>query len=587
MRKIISLTLLCLILCFCSLFRSKKLTYPRGVIFPLEKEEEVIYQGKVVDHILKQGHYFYLSTRSGFVYCIDGKERKSLWSFQAEDGLKSPPCLGRENIYVYDENSVFYCLDRTGKLYWSKKISENISSGVGESEGVIFFGTEEGVLIALDKKDGQESWRFQADQAIHSTPVFGEGMILFGCDDHHLYFLDKKGSLVDKFPTGDKIQSIPLIEGKSLYFGSDDLYFYSLDLKKRRARWKIKIGCKLSGTPLSYKKRIFFLCLNGILYCLNRGNGNILWWEAIPSRSYYQLTQVEDKILVTSLSSLLVSFDIRTGEKVGEFNSGEEIQSNPLWLEPNVLISLYDYRKGKGSLVYLRKVVCADLNASKGSPQMTGEELDFAASTTGFFKPKFEFGLSRLDQAHFRPPLFLLTLVWEKKIMQEMSERETWRWYPEVPGLYVVELKVRDEKERGVARLSFLIKKEEPQVSILSSIKSPRRINQEVIFQATHRGLQMPEFEFYLSQLKGIDFHPSLFYLTMEWERDTVQRKSEKNTWAWIEETPGIFVITVKAVDKVEEAQAMVPFVIEKEMDKDIIAYILLLIRWIRMFILF
>lgn len=552
----------------------------------MEKDEEVSYQGEVVDHIEKQGPYLYLSTRAGFVYCIDGKERQSIWSFQAQDELESPPYLSGENIYVYDRNSVLYCLDKAGKLCWKKELSENISTGVGESEGIIFFGTEEGVLIALDKKDGQESWRFQADQAIHSTPVFGDGMIIFGCDDHHLYFLDKKGSLVDKFPTGDKIQSTPLLDRKSLYFGSDDLYFYSLDFKRRRARWKVKVGCKLSGSPLIYKKRILFLCLDGILYCLDKGNGTILWWRAIPSRSYYQLTRVEEKVLVTSLSSLLVSFDIRTGEKVGEFDSGEEIQSNPLWLEPHVLISHYDYRKGKGNLVYLRKLVDVDLTASKDSPQIIGEELEFAASPTGFFKPEFEFALSRLDQVCFHLPLFLLTSVWERKIVQEMSSKETWRWYPEMAGLYLVEVKVEDDKEKRQARIPFIAVKEKPQVSILSSQESPQRKNQEVIFQATHRGLKTPEFEFYLSRLKRMDFHPSLFFLTMDWERHIVQEKSGKNTWAWVEETPGVFVITVKAADETEETQSMVPFIIEREMDKDIITHILSLVRWIKMCIL-
>jgi len=586
MRKIISLTFLCLILCFCSLFRSKTLTYPRGVIFPLEKDGEVPYQGEVVEHIEKQGCYFYLSTKAGFIYCIDGKERQNIWSFQAQDELESPPYLGEENIYVYDKNSVLYCLNKAGKLCWKKELGENISTGVGESAGIIFFGTEEGVLIALDKKNGQESWRFQADQAIRSTPVFGEGMIIFGCDDHHLYFLDKKGGLVDKFPTGDKIQFTPLQDGKSLYFGSDDLNFYSLDFKRRRARWKVKIGCKISGSPLIYKKRVLFLCLDGILYCLDKGNGTIFWWRAIPSRSYYQLTQIEGKVLVTSLSSLLVSFDIRTGEKVGEFDSGEEIKSNPLWLEPNVLVSLYDYRKGRGSLVYLRKLVDVNLNASKNSPQIIGEELEFAASPTGFFKPEFEFALSRLDQVHFRLPLFLLTSVWERKIVQGKSSKETWRWYPEMAGLYVVELKVEDEKEKGQARIPFIVVKEKPQVSILSSLESPQRKNQEVIFQAIHRGLKTPEFEFYLSRLKGMDFHPSFFYLTMEWERSMVQKKSEKNTWTWVEETPGVFVITVKAADEAEETQGMVPFIIEKEVDKDVITNILSLVRWIKMCIL-
>jgi outer membrane protein assembly factor BamB len=552
----------------------------------LEKGGEVLYQGEVVEHIEKQGCRLYLSTRAGFVYCIDGQERQSIWSFQAQDELESPPYLGKENIYVYDKNSVLYCLDKEGKLRWKKELDENISTAVGENAEIIFFGTEEGVLIALNKKDGQESWRFKADQTIRSTPVVGEGMIIFGCDDHHLYFLDKKGGLVDKFPTGDKIKSTPLLDRKSLYFGSDDLNFYSLDFKRRRARWKVKIGCKVSGSPLIYKKRILFLCLDGILFCLDKGNGTILWWRAIPSRSYYQLTRVDEKVLVTSLSSLLVSFDIRTGEKVGEFDSGEEIQSNPLWIEPDVLISLYDYRKKKGSLVYLKKLVDVNLNASKDSPQFIGEELEFEASPTGFFKPEFEFILNRLDQVCFHLPLFLLTSVWERKIVQEMSSKETWRWYPEMAGLYLVELHAEDEKEKGQTRIPFMVIKEKPQVSILSSQKSPQRKNQEVVFQATYRGLKTPEFEFYLSRLKGMDFNPSFFYFTMEWEKDIVQEKSEKNTWTWVEETPGVFVITVKATDEAEETQSMVPFIIEKEMDKDAITRILSLVRWIKMCIL-
>lgn len=153
-------------------------------------------------------------------------------------------------------------------------------------------------------------------------------------------------------------------------------------------------------------------------------------------------------------------------------------------------------------------------------------------------------------------------------------------------GLYLVELNVEDEKEKGQARIPFIVVKEKPQVSILSSQKSPQRKNQEVIFQATYKGLKTPEFEFYLSRLKGMDFHPSLFYLTMEWERDVVQEKSEKNTWAWVEETPGVFVITVKAADEAEETQSMVAFIIEKEMDKDVITNILSLVRWIKMCIL-
>lgn len=586
MRRTVFLTLLCLFSCFCSFFRSKVPPYPSGVIFPLEKDGEVQYNGRIVDRIQKQGKHLYLSTKKAFVYCLDGEQRKVIWEFQAEDELVSPPFLGERMIYVYDKNSTLYCLDEKGKLRWKQKGEERISTGVSESHGAVYFGTEEGVLYALDQDNGQEQWRFQADQAVHSTPIYAEGMIIFGCDDHHLYFLDEKGRLLDRFEAGDKIRSTLLIDGKFLYFGSDDYCVYCLDLKKRREKWKVKIGCRVSCAPLADRKRVLLLCLNGILTCLDKKNGTIRWWQVVPSRSYYQLRRVGERVLVTSLSSLLVAFDISTGERVGEFKSEQQIQSNPLWLEPYVLVNLYDYNKERGSLVYLRKLVQVTLDASKKSPQKIGEELDFAASTQGFFRPEFEFFLSRLARINFHHTSFLLAMLWEKKMVQEKSKKESWRWFPEIPGVYLVGVKVADEKERAAAEMPFIVEKEKAQVTILSSKASPHVMKEEIIFQATTRGLQEPEFEFVLCRWAGIDFHPSLFLISTAWQMEVVQERSKKNTWAWLAEKPGVYAVGAKAADKVDEAEALIPFFIEREMDREMRRLIQFLVEWIATFVL-
>ena len=159
--------------------------------------------------------------------------------------------------------------------------------------------------------------------------------------------------------------------------------------------------------------------------------------------------------MASSFSSTLVCFDTKTGLKKGTYEAGQEVRSNPLWLEPYLLISLYDHKKDEGRLVFLKKVVAVTLTPSKESPQKIGEEVIFSAKATGFFQPKYEF--------------YLKTESGEE-VVQEISERGSWTWYPEAIGDYTVGVKVFDAKEEAETEISFLIEKEE-----IEEIETDRR----------------------------------------------------------------------------------------------------------------
>ncbi|NIM91533.1 MAG: PQQ-binding-like beta-propeller repeat protein, partial [Candidatus Aminicenantes bacterium] len=373
---------------------------------------------------------------------------KILWKYKAKNPLISAPLMGEEKIYVFDKKNTLYCLDEEGQLLWEKKTEEIVTSELKEDRKRLYWGTDEGGLVAFDPEAGEQTWRFQAGGAIRSGPVFSDSGIIFGCDDGLLYFLSRSGKLIGKFETGGKIEASPLVDGKKLYFGSHDQYFYGLDLKKRKKKWKVKTGGKILSQPVTDEKRVFFISWDSALYSLNKNNGTILWWQVLPSRSAYDLEIIEGKIVASSLSSTLVCFDIKTGLKKGTYDAGQEVRSNPLWLEPYLLISLYDYKQDKGRLVFLKKVVAVTLTPSKESPQKIGEEIVFSAKATGFFLPKYEFFLKTED---------------EKEIVQEISERGSWTWYPEATGDYTVGVNVLDAKEKAETEISFTIEKEEIQ----------------------------------------------------------------------------------------------------------------------------
>ncbi len=565
-RFLLSLTLL--VFCSCSLFKSQPQSYPNGVIFPLVQDGEVLYTGRITDVIRKRVNHLFFSTDRGFVYSINGERRKIRWLFRTRQESISPPYLGKKSVYVFDDQGTLYCIDLIGRLSWKTKINEKITSGITEDQGRIYMGTENGSLYCLDPEDGRKLWRFRAEEAIRSTPVLTGGKVIFGCDDHRLYILNRRGNIIGTYEAGGKIQSPLLIDGQSVFFGSHDDCFTCFDLERKRVKWKIDIGCLVSTTPVADKKRVIFLCWNGILYCLNKKNGNIFWWDTVPSRSFYGLEKVENRIMITSLSSLLVTHDIQTGQKVGEFESGQMIQSNPVWFEPYVVVNQFDNQTRKGHLVFLKKEVKLDLESSVASPQKTGEEILFTAKTTGFFKANYEFSRYRLLEVDFNPSLFFLSASWEKEAVQEKSEKETWQWLPEVPGLYVVAAEAIDEKEQARQMISYLIEKEKPRVTIKASKQPPLRLNESIIFNARAKGLKGPQYAFSLSRFIKVVFHPATFSLSLFWESEVVQPASELSSWTWTPEGLGLYMVQVTASGEKETVEDLTGVVVEKEKPK-------------------
>ncbi len=564
MRKSAILLFIILLCQFCSLFRAKTVPYPSGVIFPVEKDHELSYEGEIISLFHKEDHLLYFSTRRGKVYCVDGLKREIVWQKDLSASLSSPPFLAENRIYVSSTASDLYCIDLAGNLLYTLKFESKITSGIGATEGLIYIGTEKGRLFCLNADTGQVLWHYQAEASVRSNPVMWQDTVLFGCDDHQIYFLDKKGRLVTKLNVGGNTGKTLAVDENLLYFGTDDRYLQCVNLKRQKIKWKIHTGGATFVQPVVAGKRIFFLCWNCVLYCLNKKNGTILWWNSVPSRSVYRVEVIEKKVVVSSFSPELISFDLQTGEGRGSFNASREIKSNPVWFPPYLMVNLHDPDSDKGTLLYLKKEVKTTLSSSKKSPQKQNEEITFTAKDTGFYLPKYEFFLTQYLSARLYPGLIFLFPKEERKIVQVSSESPTWDWFPEGDGYYRIEVEVTDEKEKAQANIPFLIQERIVEVSISASSESPQNVGQEIMFTADSSGSVQPLYEFRLVHLKWVNVHFGLFLLFQESE-EVVQEVSEVNSWTWKPENEGVYLIKVFMKDEQDTATSQIAFAINKE----------------------
>ncbi len=179
---------------------------------------------------------------------------------------------------------------RMGELVWKFQTGGRVRSAPALSDGVIYFGSEDGYLYALDPQTGAEKWRFKTGGAVWSSPAVSDGMVYFGSDDNYLYAVDLQtgaekwkfktggrglvlpgrlrwsglrrqhgrlflrrrrpdGTEKWKFQTGNQITDSPAVSDGVVCFGSFDQYLYALDAQTGAEKWKFKTNDAQVGVP--------------------------------------------------------------------------------------------------------------------------------------------------------------------------------------------------------------------------------------------------------------------------------------------------------------------------------------------------
>ena len=113
-----------------------------------------------------------------------------LWKFKCEDEIRSTPLMHRGVVYVgtYDNN--MYAVNAAdGSFKWKFATEGGIvgTPGIAADEGLVVFGSEDSTLYAVNLITGKISWTFQTKGPIRSSINVQLGIAFFGSDDGKLY----------------------------------------------------------------------------------------------------------------------------------------------------------------------------------------------------------------------------------------------------------------------------------------------------------------------------------------------------------------------------------------------------------------
>jgi len=90
-------------------------------------------------------------------------------------------------------------------------------------------------------------WKFKTGGEVVSSPAVVGGVVYVGSNDGRLYAIDEAtGSLKWKLATGARVSSSPAVADGVVFFGSYDGNFYALDAATGKVMWKFKNGASVA-----------------------------------------------------------------------------------------------------------------------------------------------------------------------------------------------------------------------------------------------------------------------------------------------------------------------------------------------------
>lgn len=218
---------------------------------------------------VKHGHVFFGSD-DGKLYALIANNGRFMWEYDADAPVRSAPLVTNDRIIFGAESGELFSLELSGNRKWAFRTRKAITSTPAiDDDGIIYFGSFDGFVYAVDAENGYSQWRFRTQGPVVASPVVKDMMVYIGSTDGKLYCLNAEtGREKWQFETEEPIISSPRIHQDTVYFGGTDNHFYAVDARTGQERWKFEAGGAITSTPFITSELILFGSLDRHLYAL-------------------------------------------------------------------------------------------------------------------------------------------------------------------------------------------------------------------------------------------------------------------------------------------------------------------------------
>jgi outer membrane protein assembly factor BamB len=206
-----------------------------------------------------------------------------VWQFSTGDKIRASPTVANGVVYEGSNNGYLYALNASnGALIWQYNSGSQIESSAAVAKGIVYVGIlwdgHNGYVDAINATTGARIWRYATNSGIESSPTVVNGVVYIGSYYGYVYALNaSNGAFIWSLLTGGQVFSSPAVVDGVVYVGSGGGYVYALNAANGGIIWTFHTVDTIYASPAVANNIVYINSDNGTLYALNAVNGTQIW----------------------------------------------------------------------------------------------------------------------------------------------------------------------------------------------------------------------------------------------------------------------------------------------------------------------
>lgn len=315
----------------------------------------------------------FAANRQGIVAAYEAQQGKEVWerdfatyedegylSFLSDffsDGISAKISGGLavsyEKIYFGTEDGLVFALNaRTGETEWQVSVHGEVIAAPSIDENTVLVNTGSGIMYALDAFTGEEKWTYESDVPALSLrgisgPMAANGGAIVGTATGKLVVnLIANGQTAWEqavaAPSGATelerivdIDSQPLVVAGNIYVISFDGTLASVELRSGRVIWKREYGSYRRVT--SDGNELYVTDNNSNIFKIDRRNGVELWSQSsLKKRNLTAAEPIGDYVVLGDKYGVMHWLNKSDGKVVSQLDIGGDDEDEAIYAAPVV-----------------------------------------------------------------------------------------------------------------------------------------------------------------------------------------------------------------------------------------------------------
>ncbi|HEX2997922.1 MAG TPA: serine/threonine-protein kinase, partial [Anaerolineales bacterium] len=228
-----------------------------------------------------------------------GSGIKPLWVFKCEDEIRGTPLVAQGVLYVGSYDNNLYALNAgDGKFQWKYPTDGGIVTRPSFYDSNLYFGSEDKRLHVISARTGKVVWTYYTDGPVRSSPALAEGHVFLGSDDNRIHAVNwNTGRVAWRFEAADAVRSTPFILRDLVYVGCESGDYYAIDFRGE-LKWRFHAKRSVTASTVGTDQALYFSSMDSTLYALDPRNGWVLWRFRMGKPSISTPCFVDDLIFV-------------------------------------------------------------------------------------------------------------------------------------------------------------------------------------------------------------------------------------------------------------------------------------------------